>query len=114
MMIRLGRACFAAVLLAGVLCVAGVAEAIPVKSTVVCVDSVSQVVRVAGSGCVLGREVKQVWPAGVGVPRLCVSKVSRDVSVAALSGCAAGLKVLRASGGDRVMLCVDGKSGVLR
>ena len=111
---RLGRACFAAVLLAGVLCVAGVAEAIPVKSTVVCVDSVSQVVRVAGSGCVLGREVKQVWPAGVGVPRLCVSKVSRDVSVAALSGCAAGLKVLRASGGDRVMLCVDGKSGVLR
>jgi len=111
---RLGRVCFAAVLLAGVLCVSDVAEAKPVKSTVVCIDSVSQVVRVTRSGCVLGREVKQVWPAGVGVPRLCVSKVSRDVSVAALSGCAAGSKVLLASSGNRVMLCVDGKSGVLR
>ena len=111
---RLGRVCFAAVLLVGVLCVSDVAEAKPVKSTVVCIDSVSQVVRVTRSGCVLGREVKQVWPAGVGVPRLCVSKISRDVSMASLSGCAAGSKVLRASSGNRVMLCVDGKSGVLR
>ncbi len=84
------------------------------KSVDVCVDSVSRSVRVLGSGCVSGRELKQVWSAGVGAPALCVSRVSRDVLIAPASGCGAGAKLLKASSGGRALLCADGVSGVLR
>ena len=111
---RLGRAGIAVVLLVGVLWAGGVAIARPGKSVVVCENSFSHTVRIYGSGCIYGREVKHVWPTGDEVPALCYSPVSRFVKLSPVNGCDAGLKVLKASSGSRALVCADTKSGVLR
>ena len=111
---RLVRAGIAVVLLVGVLWAGGVAIARPGKSVVVCENTFSHTVRIYGSGCIYGREVKHVWPTGDEVPALCYSPVSRFVKLSPVNGCDAGLKVLKASSGSRALVCADTKSGVLR
>jgi len=116
---RLSRAGIAVVLLAGVLWAGGVAEAERLPSAVtVCVDASSGVVsRVAASGECIGGA--QFWSASKSAPLLCWDASSllrlnktRLVSVAPASGCAAPLGSVPV---DKVLLlCADGKTGVLR
>lgn len=116
---RLSRAGIAVVLLAGVLWAGGVAEAGRFVSAVtVCVDSSSGVVRLVASSseCVGGA---QSWSASQSAPLLCwnassldPSDLTRVVSVAPSSGCAAPLRLVPV--GEVLLLCVGGKFGVLR
>jgi len=115
----LGRVGIAVVLLVGVLWSGGGAEAVRLPSAVtVCVNTSSgEVSRVATSSkCVGG---KQFWSASTSAPLLCwnASSVARlvgkkVVSVAPTSGCVAPLRLIPA--GNVVLLCADGKTGVLR
>jgi len=115
---RLTRAGIAVVLLAGVVWAGGVAQAVRLPSAVtVCVDASSGVVsRVAASGeCVGGA---QFWSASKSAPMLCWDASSllpinntRLVSVAPASGCVTPLRLVPAG---KVLLCADGKTGVLR
>ena len=116
---RLSRVCVAAVLLAGVLCVAGAADAKRGPSVVVvCVDSSSGVVsRTSPNSACVGRS--QSWSSSQPAPLLCwdassVARLDRTrlVSVAPVSGCVEPLQLVPV--GKVVVLCADKVSGVLR
>ena len=116
---RLSRVGIAVSLLAGVMWAGGVAEATRLPDPVaVCVNPSSGVAsRVASSAkCVGG---KQVWSATKSAPLLCWnsspvagSSQKRAISIAPTSGCAAPLRSVPAN--KVLLLCADGKSGVLR
>jgi len=116
---RLSRVGIAVSLLAGVLWAGGVAEATRLPDPVaVCVNPSSGVAsRVASSAkCVGG---KQVWSATKSAPLLCWnsspvvgSSQKRAISIAPTSGCAAPLRSVPVN--KVLLLCADGKSGVLR
>jgi hypothetical protein len=116
---RLSRAGIAVVLLVGVLRAGGVAEAERLPSAVtVCVNASSGVLRLVafGSECVGG---VQSWSASQPAPLLCWNASSLDpqvgtrlVSVAPSSGCVAPLRPVPV--GNVVLLCADGKIGLLR
>jgi len=116
---RLSRVGIAVSLLAGVLWAGGVAEATRLPDSVaVCVNPSSGVAsRLASSAkCVGG---KQVWSATKSAPLLCWnsspvagSSQKRAISIAPTSGCAAPLRSVPVN--KVLLLCADGKSGVLR
>ena len=116
---RFGRVGIALALLAGVLLAGGVAEARRLPNAVaVCVDASSGVAsRVTSSAnCVGG---KLFWSASKSAPLLCWDASSLDpldqtrlVSVASALGCAAPLRSVPVN--KVLLLCADGKSGVLR
>jgi hypothetical protein len=116
---RLSRVGIAVSLLAGVLWAGGVAEATRLPDPVaVCVNPSSGVAsRLASSAkCVGG---KQVWSATKSAPLLCWnsspvvgSSQKRAISIAPTSGCAAPLRLVPVN--KVLLLCADGKSGVLR
>ena len=116
---RLSRVGIAVSLLAGVLWAGGVAEARRLPDPVaVCVNPSSGVAsRLASSAkCVGG---KQVWSATKSAPLLCWnsspvvgSSQKRAISIAPTSGCAAPLRSVPVN--KVLLLCADGKSGVLR
>ena len=116
---RLSRVGIAVSLLAGVLWAGGAAEATRLPDPVaVCVNPSSGVAsRFASSAkCVGG---KQVWSATKSAPLLCWnsspvagSSQKRAISIAPTSGCAAPLRSVPAN--KVLLLCADGKSGVLR
>ena len=116
---RLSRVGIAVVLLAGVLWAGGVAEARRLPSAVtVCVDASSGVVRRVASSSVCAGGT-QFWSASKPAPLLCWDASSvvrlnktRLVSVASASGCVAPLRAVPV--GKLLLLCADGKTGVLR
>ena len=116
---RLSRVGVAVVLLLGVLWAGGVAEARRLPSAmVVCVDASSGVVRRVASSSVCAGGT-QFWSASKPAPLLCWDASSlvrlnktRLVSVASASGCVAPLRAVPV--GKVLLLCADGKTGVLR
>ena len=116
---RLSRAGITVVLLVGALWAGGVAEARRLPNAVtVCVDSSSGVVRRVASSSVCAGGT-QFWSASKPAPLLCWDASSlvrlnktRLVSVASASGCVAPLRAVPV--GKVLLLCADGKTGVLR
>jgi len=116
---RLGRVVTSVVLMLGALWAGGVAQAKREPGAVsVCVDSVSGQVRQVRSSVRCVGEI-QNWSASNPAPLLCwkslsvdVSIQNRSISVAPKSGCVAPNRAVPV--GRAVVLCADGRFGLLR